>query len=474
MEPAPVALPDKDTLAAIAVTRFGLGARPGELEAAKSDPKGWLKSQITSGPADQPPGNLPDSAQRVVANHDAMANRMTGQTARNSAPAAPSMQMGAGDASGLQDEFMARAQLAANTAAPFRERWALFWANHFTVSAAKGMLRPLPGPFEREAIRPHAFSRFESLTKASSRHPGMLFYLDQAQSAGPDSALAQQAGRTTTGDPAAAKLGLNENLAREILELHTVGLEAGYHQTDVTEFARAMTGWSVGGVQEGWQAGRYMYRPSAHEPGDRTVMKKVYRNTGETQALSIIVDLAGHSATARRLARKLAIHFVADDSSPVLVGKLEKAFISSGGDLAVVAGALIDADEAWEPQPAKFKTPYEFIISANRALGVSPSSPTLLVQPLTQMGQQPFAAPSPKGWPDDTATWASPDGLIKRLAWAEAFTQETSISAREPIKVAQDSLGARLTPSTAAAILGAESRPEAVAILFMSPEFQRR
>ncbi len=471
-----MALPDNDTMAAIAVTRFGLGARPGEIDAAKGDPRGWLKSQITAGPADQPPGDLPDSAHRVVANHDAMAERMASRSrpaASTSPGLAPSPMMAGGDAGGLQEEFMARAQLAAGASASFRERWVMFWANHFTVSAAKGEMRPLPGPFEREAIRPRVFGRFENLALASSRHPGMLFYLDQAQSVGPDSLMARSPAKDAVSIDG-AKMGLNENFARELLELHTVGIAAGYRQADVTELARALTGWSVGGVQEGGQAGRYMFRPTAHEPGERAVMGKRYRDTGETQAVSIMVDLAGHPATARRIARKLAIHFVSDDPSPVLIGELEKAFTASNGDLGQVAGALIDADEAWAPQAVKFKTPYEFIISAHRALGVAPANAGAIIQPLAGMGQSAFAAPSPKGWPEEAANWASPDGLIKRLNWAEDFAQQVSGGSREPIRIAQETLGARLGPATGAAILAAESRPEALAILLMSPEFQRR
>ncbi|MEI7932656.1 MAG: DUF1800 family protein [Alphaproteobacteria bacterium] len=472
-----MALPDKDTMAAIAVTRFGLGARPGEIEAAKSDPRAWLKSQITSGPADQPAGNLPDSAHRVVANHDAMADRMASR-ARATSPTVsappPSPMMAAGDAAGLQEEFMARAQLAASSGAAFRERWAMFWSNHFTVSAAKGELRPLPGPFEREAIRPRVFGRFENLALASSRHPGMLFYLDQAQSVGPDSQIARSPGSDQRESIDGAKLGLNENFARELMELHTVGVDGGYHQVDVTELARAMTGWSVGGVQDGGMAGRYMFRSTAHEPGERTVMGKHYRDTGETQAVSIMVDLANHPATARRLARKLVIHFVSDDPSPALVSKLEAVLVSSKGDLGQVAAVLIDADEAWALQPAKFKTPYEFIISAHRALGSAPTDASTLIQPLAGLGQPAFAAPSPKGWPEQAANWASPDGLIKRLAWSETFAEQTAPGPREPIKIAQEALGARLTAPTSTAILAAESRPQALAILFMSPEFQRR
>src|SRR6202034_3743447 len=178
-------------------------------------------------------------------------------------------------------DFLARAKLAATTDADFRERWALFWCNHFTVSATKLQTATLVGPFEDEAIRPHVFGRFEDMLVASSSHPGMLLYLDQAQSVGPDTIAAMFLSR------GGKQAGLNENLAREIMELHTVGVDAGYTQADVTEFARAMTGWSLGGLKESDAvAGKFLFRPIAHESGVRTIMGKQYPQQGVQQALA--------------------------------------------------------------------------------------------------------------------------------------------------------------------------------------------
>lgn len=466
-----MALPDKDTLAAIAVTRFGLGARPGELAAAKSDPRGWLKAQIRASGADQPPGNLPGSAERIVAYREFQQDRRMVQQVqaqmKQGDPPNPQPQQLAGlaQATGVQEEMLARAQLAAATPAPFRERWALFWANHFTVSAIKAQTAPVAGPFEREVIRPNAFGQFATMCAASSSHPGMLSYLDQAQSIGPNSQAGLRRGRGA---------GLNENLAREILELHTVGVDGGYTQADVTEFARAMTGWSIGAPPDGANNGKFIYRPQTHEPGPRTVMGKRYRDEGGRTALNIILDLCLHPATARHVARKLATHFVSDSPPPALVAKLETAFRNSGGKLDVVANTLIDADEAWAPAPAKFKTPYELVISAHRTMGVQPSRPQQIAQPLNTLGQPPFRAPSPKGWPEEAAAWAAPDAVIKRLTWCEDYAAQVANGPRAPIQVAEDCLGKRLSTDVRTAILNAESRPEALTILFMSPEFQRR
>jgi uncharacterized protein (DUF1800 family) len=365
----------------------------------------------------------------------------------------------------VRDEIFARTRLATSTSQPFRERWTLFWANHFTVSTAKLQSSVLVGPFEREAIRPHVFGRFEDMLVASSTHPGMLMYLDQAKSAGPNS-------------PAGLykKMGLNENLAREIMELHTVGADAGYSQGDVTEFARALTGYSIGAKTDAPDVqGHFLYRPALHEPGARAVMGRRYNQDGEAQARAVLADLAASSKTADHLARKLAIHFVADEPPPALVGRLREAYLASNGDLGHVATTLVDAPECWSPEARKFKTPNEFVVSGYRAAGASPSDPAKeIVQPLTFLGQRPFSAPQPNGWSDLAADWAAPDALIKRLTWASKFSAYYAPKTGAPVDVAAAILGDRLTVAAKTAIARAETRFEAFSILLMSPEFQRR
>lgn len=366
---------------------------------------------------------------------------------------------------GVRDEIFARTKLATATDAPFRERWALFWANHFTVSSAKLQTAVLVGGFEREAIRPHVFGRFEDLLVASTTHPGMLVYLDQEKSAGPNSLAGVY-----------RHMGLNENLAREILELHTVGADAGYTQADVTEFARALTGYSIGGPKEASESqGRFLYRPQLHEPGARTVMGKRYEQDGEPQARAILADLAASPKTAEHVARKLAIHFVADDPPPALVSRLRGAYLHSDGDLSEVANALIDAPDAWSADARKFKTPYEFVVSGYRAAGAQPGEPAKeVVQPLTFLGQRPFAAPQPNGWSDLASDWAAPDALVKRLSWASRFSAYYVPKDSAPVDVARAALGERLSVAAQTAIARAETRFEAFSILLMSPEFQRR
>jgi uncharacterized protein (DUF1800 family) len=461
---------ETDLRASIAVTRFGLGAAPGEIERARPDPAAYLKAQIRPDGADRPPGEL-KSVREAVA--EAAELRMVRRDAKaEGVPKADPVKAARAllkDTTG--DEFLARAQLAASTDAGFRERWTLFWCNHFTVAANKLFTAVLVGPFEREAIRPNVFGRFEDLLVASTRHPGMLTYLDQAQSVGPDSMVAERRGQG----------GLNENLAREIMELHTLGVGSGYTQADVTEFARALTGWSFMGPNgppaagaPNAQPGDFIFRPFTHEPGARRILGKTYAQEGQAQARAVLHDLAAHPATAHHIAVKLARHFVADDPPPALVARLERSFNTSGGRLDRVAETLIDAPEAWAPAPDKFKTPYEFLTSSYRALGARPDALPQIVPVLTSLGQKPFSAPSPKGWPEEAEAWAAPDAVVKRMGWAEVFAGQQAPLAGQPVEIAQNALGARLGPRAAQAIARAESRPEALAILLMSPEFQRR
>ena len=221
--------------------------------------------------------------------------------------------------------------------------------------------------------------------------------------------------------------------------------------------------------------GRFSYHAMVHEPGTRTVLGKRYADTGGPQAQSILHDLAAHPATAQHIARKIAVHFVSDDPPASLVQKLSTSFTTSGGDLAKLALTLIDSDEAWVPQQAKLKTPYEFLVSSWRAVDGAPAAAQQMAAPLKAMGQDAFRAPSPKGWDDVAAAWVTPANLIQRLTWSQGFAAQAAAARTGlPIIAAHACLGALLTPETTAAIAAAETRTESLIILFMSPEFQRR
>jgi uncharacterized protein (DUF1800 family) len=504
--------------AAIAVTRFGLGARPGEIDDARRDPKGWLTAQITRSGADQPqPVAYPIQPRAPIRALAGMVKKpgaggatdvsmlsppMMQAMVETPTPAPQVMTYDPGDRlptmqaafrtfgdyqqqqklvkddpmlrrqaiapiyESAGEEILARARLAASTPAGFRERWTLFWSNHFTTAAKDLPVTAAVGPFEREAIRPHVFGRFEDMLIAASSHPGMLLYLDQAQSIGPNSAAAARRG---------GKAGLNENLGREILELHTVGADAGYTQADVVEFAKALTGWSMGGANgPPNEEGAFVYRANFHEPGPRTLMGRTYADDGGAQALAILKTLAVDPHTASHLSRKIAAHFVADDPPPALVARLRAAFLQSRGDLSVVAAALIAAPEAWEPAARKFKTPYEFIVSSYRAADILPRDPAKeIVGPLSALGQRPFTAPQPNGWSDVAADWAAPDAVVKRMTWAQGFSAAYAPQT-PPVDEARAVLGVRLSDKAQTAIARAETRQEAFALLLMSPEFQRR
>ncbi|THD76249.1 MAG: DUF1800 family protein [Phenylobacterium sp.] len=485
-----VAAADRDLKAAIAVTRFGLGAKPGEIAEAGRDPQGWLKAQIRREGADLPAANIEPTPRRVADLREfQQQKRVVKQEVSNTGqPATPEVRDPVKDAQRLlrddtQGDFLARVQLATATDAAFRERWTLFWTNHFTVAAKNIQTAVVVGPYESEAIRPHVFGRFVQLLGAVETHPAMMIYLDQVQSVGPNSPMVQRANMPARGgfgarlQPAVQRrgnLGLNENLAREIMELHTVGVNGGYSQADVTEFARAMTGLSIGGFRGAEaQVGETVFRDAAHEPGRRTVMGVRYDQMGKEQAAAILTDLAAKPQTARFICTKLARHFVADDPPPALVARLEKAWMSTGGDLGHVAEVLVDSPEAWAVPAQKFKTPYDFIVSSYRAAGTQPQAFGQVGPILTALGQKPFDPGSPKGFPDDVASWSAPDNIVKRMQFAQGFAGQ-AVQGRDPKTLAADALGERLTPATAIAIARAESRPEGFALLLMSPEFQRR
>lgn len=372
----------------------------------------------------------------------------------------------------------ARALSAITSPTPFAERLVHFWANHFAVSADKLELVGMAGTLEFEAIRPHVMGKFGDMLGAVERHPAMLLYLDQAQSIGPNSMIAQAAARRQSRNRA----GLNENLAREIMELHTLGVRSVYTQADVTEFARAMTGFTVNGLGRGngarytgtdGEAGTFVFAPRLHEPGTRTILGRQWPQQGEAQAGAVLDYLATHPATARHIATKLARHFAADDPPPALVARLEKAFLSSGGDLPTVYRALIAAPECWAPAPAKFKSPWEWSISAMRALGTQQVQPQAVNGLMSQLGQPTWKPGSPAGWDDIAGAWAGPDAVMRRVEAAERMAQRTrdTIDARQ--RAAQLFPGA-LSSGTAQSIARAESPGQGLALMLVSPEFMRR
>lgn len=463
--------------AVIAANRFGLGARPGDLNQIARDPKAWLLGQIGQGQltATQTEGLL--SSREAF---EALQSYQQARAAQQRGSASPSPAVSMDERVRLADlvnqttgrEIEARIQHAVTTPAPFAERWVQFWSNHFTMAARNVQTTPFPGSFEREAIRPHVWGRFEDLVVKAETHVGMLIYLDQAQSIGPNS----EAAKSQQGRRRAA--GLNENLAREILELHTLGADGGYSQEDVTEFARALTGWTVASprlrrLAQGSQLGTTIFVPAWHEPGTRIILGKSFAATGERQALEILTYLSRQPSVSKRIAFKVAQHFVADDPPPALVARLEASFRQSGGDLATVAKTLIQSPEAWTSEARKFKTPNDFLISTMRASGANVASAQALRSTFEQLGQSPWRAPSPKGWPDLASEWAAPDAILKRIDWAN-LAADVIGETFSPIGFAETALGPALSDKTRTSISRAQTARQGIVLALMSPEFQRR
>ena len=514
----------------IAINRFGLGARPGD--AAPADAKAWLLAQFdayqprpaalanapTSGAVSaeladyfaqqrmirqqaqaggQAPSDVPPAVMTPAS--PAAADQMTSAAPQ---PLPPGMTAGAAMAAtdpakpprtdaqkaarqfaqreGRQDyagAVAARATVALTTDTPFVERLVYFWANHFAVSADKLAIIGLSGTLEFEAIRPHVLGNFRDMLTAVERHPAMLIYLDQAVSVGPDSPLGQRIAMRGK-----RKIGLNENLAREILELHTLGVRSGYTQADVTEFARAMTGWTVAGIGQGPGAraagvtgtpGQFVFAAAIHEPGDRHIMGKRYGQNGVAQAQAVLDDVAVAPATATHLATKLARHFAGDAPPPAMVARLEAAFLSSGGDLPTVYRAIVNSPEAWVAASPKFKTPWEWTVSSYRALGATTVQPGVIVGLMNQLGQPVWKPGQPVGYDDIAGSWAGPDAVMRRVEAAERF------AAKAPAAIDARALAAKLfpasvSPATAQALTNAESPAQALALLLVAPEMMRR
>ena len=484
---------DPKAAAALALYRFGLGPRAGSIAAIASDPRGALIAEIDRPNAARiADANLLPSAeaaraafefqekQRVARQARQRVARQEQQTSGANAQAEPQMSDPAGtpaapapqaappvnNGPGVPQQLYlaeARARIHAAIGADigFAERLAWFWSNHFCVSADKGGVRPICGAFEREAIRPHVLGRFGDMLQAVESHPAMLIYLDNARSIGPDSVAGRRQRR-----------GLNENLAREILELHTVGVRSVYTQDDVTRFANVITGWTVIGFrQDPARAGQFVFNPNMHQPGAQTVIGKSYPDSGFEQGRAVLATLARHPATAKHVATKLVRHFVADEPPPALVERLSRRFLDTQGDLKEVTRTLVTSDEAWSAPRAKLKRPGEWLIGALRATGVTPQDIGPVMGAHNLLGEPIWRPPAPKGFSDDSVVWL--DGLSQRIDVANQMARRIAGSI-DPKAVFEDTLAPVASTETRQAVFRAESRPQALALLLMSPEFQRR
>jgi len=480
----------------LAANRFGLGARPGEVERAGENPKAWLIAQIAPAPQPQGPDGPFKSGDALVADLAAYRQQRREMKKDNAEGFKAFFKQ---QRQVLIDEMSARFDLGFTTQRPFAERLVWFWTNHFTISTQNAGTASLAGAYEREAIRPFIAGKFEDMLFAVATHPAMLIYLNNAQSIGPDSRAGQ-----------IAKRGLNENFGRELMELYTLGVDGGYTQADVIALANILTGWSVDTgapanrpiarfLQAGFDqnampqdpggSSGFRFFPNRHEPGTVTLRGKTYPD-GYEGGRAVLHDLAHDPATARFIARKFAVHFIADNPPPASVARLEKIFRDTGGDLKAMAVGVVEDPAAWTPGPGKMRPPVDFVTATYRLLNLpaeklqtadgqipgAQRQTLAAMQACRLMGQFPMAAPSPKGWSDQSSDWSGPDAVLSRIAFARQLASRLpqTIDTRQVVQLADNALGPRLTAATRSAVAGTADAGEALALLISSPEFQRR
>ena len=474
------------------LTRFAFGPRPGEVErVARSGAKRWLDEQL-AGPPESP---LLEAA--LVPHRAAFA------------PPAQLVDDWLGD--GWEADTRTQKDLREEAKPHFREhlqRLATaeltrdilsqrqleavmtdFWANHFNVFAAKGFVRLFEGDYLERAIRPHALGKFSDLLLATARHPAMLLYLDNAESRrAPKVAMA----------PGQRQRGINENYARELLELHTLGVDGGYTQADVQAVARILTGWSVVRINEG--SFDYVFREKAHDRGAKTVLGEAFpRGQDEAEGVRLLQLLARQPATAQHLAKRLCARFAADDPPASCVSAAKAAYVGSDGDIKAVLRAIAADESFWAPaaRASKLKTPLELLASAARALDARPDGSLALAKTLTELGEPLLQERVPTGYPETEPEWASGGGMLARMSfaselgagnvrgldvpWEETFPKGGDLN-EQVTRFGSALLG--LTPDAKTLQLVREElghvegpqqrRAAAVALLFGSPEFQRQ
>ena len=466
-----------------ALNRFGLGARVGE-RGRLGDPRKWLRAQLDD---DAPKLPAPSGASNEEIG-DAMRQFRMAQGQRDAERAEARRRL-VGIA--MSESRAALAQRVRSDR-PFVERLVAFWSNHLCVSIeAKVQVAPLAGSYERDVIRPHVLGHFEDMVLASARHPAMLFYLDNFQSIGPNSTGASFQRRR-----AQQQRGLNENYARELLELHTLGVNGGYTQKDVTELARLLTGWTIDGFGPppgaqppalGRRARRrrelrsdgplgFVFQPVLHEPGHKTVLGVSY-GEGEGEGKKAIKAFCRHPSTATFIATKLVSHFVADDPPRAAVERVAKTFRDSGGNLKQVAETLIELPEAWDEGSRKFRTPQDWLVAVLRAgggAGTDVGDP--IVGALRQLRHPLWAPGSPKGFGDTTREWADPDSLLNRAELARTIARRMGNDPRPAMPRALLDCMDVPTGDPTTAMLGDESidARERIALAIAGPAFQWR
>jgi uncharacterized protein (DUF1800 family) len=423
-----------------AMIRFGLGRRG--YEPLPADPAAWLREQIMRPDPSVFPG--------VSTTSQCLATwRLDTQQ-----PVPPGVPTRVNQL--LASEKIQQMNNALVSTAPFRERLVWFWTNHFAISLNRLECLPVAGAYIREAIRPHVTGRFADMVLAVMRHPAMLMYLDNWSSVGPASAVGRATGR-----------GLNENLARECLELHTVSPASGYTQADVTSFANLITGWTIDFSRA--DPG-FAFNKAAHEPGAKAVLGRTFPE-GEQGGVEALAFFADHPSCHTFLATKLVRHFVADSPPPDAVAKIAGVLRQTHGNLGAASLALIDLPGAWAPL-TKLRSPLDYIVACARAVEATPVTTALAAEMMDGLGQPLWTPPLPNGWPDQADAWAGPEALLRRAELANKIAGRHPDP--DPAAVADACLGPYLRAETLQAVRFAGSRRAAMTLLMASPEFLRR
>ncbi len=347
----------------------------------------------------------------------------------------------------------------------FRERLVQFWADHFTTEARFRHDAGLAPAMIEESIRPHVGGRFGDMLSAVTLHPAMLLYLDQVQSVGPGSQAGTRRGA-----------GLNENLARELLELHTLGVGAAYSQVDVREAAELLTGLTAN-PEDG-----FVFNGRMAEPGAETVLGRSYGSEGLQPVLDLLADLARHPDTARNLARKLAVHFMADLPDEAQVTAMAEAYLASDGNLAQVYAAMLNHAAAFAEPASKVRQPFDFMVAALRGLQVDPAKIMAdgrgairrrLLLPLAAMGMTWMRPGGPDGWEESAEAWITPQGMAARITWAMAMPDQFGLLP-DPRALLATALGPRASERLIWAVGASQDAREGVGLILASPEFNRR
>ena len=445
----------KNNRAIIAVNRFGLGATGKELSDAQLNPEQWLLQQLVSPVFDKSIGDTESAFDTIAKIKELRDRRRDGELIGQ----VVSTEIVKPYRRSLLIDSLA---LSVKTDRPFAIRLLDFFSNHFSVSAPTQSMKILSPILERDAIAPNLFGQFEDLIIAVEQHPAMLLYLNNAKSVGPNSPI----GKRTRG--------LNENLAREILELHTLGVDGGYTLKDIRQLAMAISGWSITNDRDAKPAG-FRFRIKGHEPGERNILGKSYPAGGVTQGQAVLRDLARHKKTAQFVSYKLAQHLIADEPPKELVAAMVNTWVKTEGNIKAVVTSLVRHPQSWDSQSKKLKTPREFVVSACRAVShsktVDQTLLTIALRGLNFMGQRPFGAGSPAGYSNLNRAWSGSDALMKHIDWVNQLSKKTR---QTPQAVAGRIYDSTLSSLTVKLLAGAESRAQGLALLLLSPEFQRR